>query len=310
MKLKEIIDNLQVKKVLGETDISISGVKINSKELKKGDLYICLQGNNFDGHDYAIEAKRYGAVALLCERELEVDLPQIIVSDTRYAMSKVASVFYKNPSKKMKIIGVTGTNGKTTVTHLIKKILESAGKKVGLIGTLGVFFGNTFLEPTLTTPDPLYLHKILAEMYGYGIDYVVMEVSAHASALNKINDISFEVGVFTNFSQDHLDFFNDMETYKKAKLKFINHDRCKYIVTNVDDEVGKSIIEDKNTYTYGCFNPSDVFAVNVAQSQNGTSFVLNIFDDLYDINTKLIGQFNVYNIMSAISTALLLGVKK
>ena len=310
MKLKDLANKIGAKEIIGNSETLISGITIKDKEINKGDLYICIKGSNFDGHKFTKEAKNCGASAILAEYKTDCDLPHIIVDDTRQAMSKAAAVFYNNPAKKMKIIGVTGTNGKTSVSHLIKEILDKAGKKVGLIGTLGIYFGNTFLESSLTTPDPIYLHKIFREMYGYGIDYVVMEVSAHAIELKKIDGIDFEVGVFTNFTQDHLDFFESMENYKKAKLNFINSDRCKYVVTNSDDELSREIVNGAKTLSYGCYNPADVFAINIVNSENGTKFVLNLFDDIYTVNTKLMGMFNVYNIMAALATTTVLGIDR
>ncbi len=310
MKLKDLANKIDAKEIIGNPDTVITGISIKDKEINKGDLYVCIVGANFDGHKFSKEAKMCGASAILAEYQTECDLPHIIVKDARQAMSRVAAAFYNNPAKKMKIIGVTGTNGKTSVSHLIKGILDKAGKKVGLIGTLGIYFGNTFLEATLTTPDPIYLHKILAEMYGYGIDYVVMEVSAHAIELKKIDGIDFEVGVFTNFTQDHLDFFENMENYKQAKLKFINSDVCKYIVTNSDDQLSREIINSAKILTYGCYNPSDVFAINIINRDNGMSFVINLFDDIYAITTKLMGMFNVYNIMAALATSTVLGIDR
>lgn len=312
MLLKELLENVKIKQIIGSENIDISAITIDSKKVQKNNLFICLKGENFDGHECVCEAEKFGAVAVIVERRLDTDLTQIIVDDARAAMSKIAANFYDNPSKNMKIVGVTGTNGKTTVTHIIKHILESSGKKVGLIGTLGVFFGKTFYEPTLTTPDPIELHKILKEMYDYGIDYVVMEVSAHAIDLKKIDDIRFEVGVFTNLTQDHLDYFKDMQTYKSVKTSFFENSRCKYSVINSDDEVGRQLIS--NIYgdclSYGIDNPSDVFAINIKEKISGISFVMNLFDSVYKINSKLIGKFNVSNMLAAAVTAGVLGINQ
>lgn len=312
MLLKELLENVKIKQIIGSENIDISAITIDSKKVQKNNLFICLKGENFDGHECVCEAEKFGAVAVIVERRLDTDLTQIIVDDARAAMSKIAANFYDNPSKNMKIVGVTGTNGKTTVTHIIKHILESSGKKVGLIGTLGVFFGKTFYEPTLTTPDPIELHKILKEMYDYGIDYVVMEVSAHAIDLKKIDDIRFEVGVFTNLTQDHLDYFKDMQTYKSVKTSFFENSRCKYSVINSDDEVGRQLISNiySDCLSYGIDNPSDVFAINIKEKISGISFVMNLFDSVYKINSKLIGKFNVSNMLAAAVTAGVLGINQ
>lgn len=312
MLLKELLENVKIKQIIGSENIDISAITIDSKKVQKNNFFICLKGENFDGHECVCEAEKFGAVAVIVERKLDTDLTQIIVDDARAAMSKLAANFYDNPSKNMKIVGVTGTNGKTTVTHIIKHILESSGKKVGLIGTLGVFFGKTFYEPTLTTPDPIELHKILKEMYDYGIDYVVMEVSAHAIDLKKIDDIRFEVGVFTNLTQDHLDYFKDMQTYKSVKTSFFENSRCKYSVINSDDEVGRQLISNiySDCLSYGIDNPSDVFAINIKEKISGATFVMNLFDSVYKINSKLIGKFNVSNMLAAAVTAGILGINQ
>jgi len=205
---------------------------------------------------------------------------------------------------------VLGTNGKTTTSHVIRSIIEKSGAKCGVIGTLGAFYDGKYIEPTLTTPDPIELHKTLFDMYNLGVKTVVMEVSAHAVYLDKVKGMKFEAAVFTNFSQDHLDFFGDMDEYKNAKLKFFKDNQCKYVITNSDDEVGREIIKLKdNAISYGMENPADVFAIEVNTSEKGSSFVINLFDCVYEVKLKLIGLFNVYNALAAASTTALLGIK-
>lgn len=310
MLLSELIKGLDYEEIIGETNAYISGISINSKKVQKNYLFICISGTNYDSHNSISEAENYGAAAIVTERRTSTCLTQIVVKDSRAAMSRLASEFYGNPSEKMKIIGVTGTNGKTTTTHVIKNILESAGHRVGLIGTLGVYFGNTFYEPTLTTPDPLELHKIFKEMYSYGIDYVVMEVSAHAIDLKKVDDVFFEVGVFTNLTQDHLDYFGTMENYKRAKTSFFDGKHCKYAVINSDDETGRELIRSNSSFlSYGIDNPADAFAVNIRERIDGTYFVINIFDSVYEVKLPLLGRFNIYNALAAALAAGALGVR-
>lgn len=300
MLLSKLLNELNYVSITGDENINITGVSIDSKKVQKGQVFVCISGCNYDSHNAIYEAEKYGAKAIVCEKDVDTNLTKILVKDTRKALSKISANFYGNASKNMKIIGVTGTNGKTTTAHVIKNILEACGKKVGLIGTLGVFFGSTFYEPTLTTPDPIELHKIFSEMYNYGIDYVVMEVSAHAIALSKIEDVKFEVGVFTNLSQDHLDYFEDMENYKQTKLSFLTGGYCKYVIVNNDDEVGRQLSQEDSSYlSYGIKNPSDVFAINIKEKIDGTNFVLNLFDNVYKIKLPLLGEFNVYNALAA-----------
>lgn len=310
MKLNELIENLSVIKIIGDVDVDITDVKIDSKIVALGSLFVCLRGNDYDGHLFAKEAEKYGCTAIICEEELEIGITQIIVADTRKALSLIAGNFFGNVHKKMTLIGVVGTNGKTTTAHLIGEILNTNGVKCGVIGTLGAFYQGNMMESSLTTPDPLQLHKMLKDMYDCGVKTVVMEVSAHAIYHKKINGLDFALGVFTNFSRDHLDFFVTEENYKKAKLKFFEENNCKYIVANVDDDFG---IELKNRYnnviTYSILNPSDVFAIEVSENKRGVSFVINLFDCIYKINMNINGEFNVYNAMASATATALLGVK-
>lgn len=308
MNLENLIKNLEAK-VIGETNIDILDITYNSKKVKKGSLFVCLCGENSDGHDFAKDAERNGAAAILCEKPLQVKIPQIIVSSTRKALSKVFSCFYDNPQNKLKIIGLTGTNGKTTTSFLIKSILEESGKKVGLIGTQGAFIGKQFFQTGLTTPDPQLLFKLLKQMVDFGVEYVVMEVSAHALALDKTEGIVFEVGVLTNLTQDHLDFFKTMENYKRAKFKLFEGNKIKSAVLNFDDEFGRKLAETITVpfLSYSLNNPSDVFAAKIGNKNGKNKFIVNILDNVFDVESNLIGEFNIYNSLAAASVAAMLG---
>lgn len=311
MLLSKIIKNLKDVEIIGNANLDIKSVVIDSRVASAGSLYVCLSGGNQDGHDFARQAENYGAVAIIAQKRLDnCNATQIIVKDTRKALSKISAQFYGNVNKKMKIIGVIGTNGKTTTAHLIGSILNAVGVKCGVIGTLGSYYGETVIEKSLTTPDPLSLHKILAKMYENGYDTVVMEVSAHASYYDKLYGIDFYAGVFTNFSRDHLDFFGDMENYKKAKLKFFEYSNCKYIIANADDELGEFIARKySGVITYGVENPADVFAMDLKAEKSQTSFILNLFDCVFNVKLNLLGKFNVYNALAAATTVSLIGVK-
>lgn len=308
MNLENLIKNLEAK-VIGETNIDILDITYNSKKVKKGSLFVCLCGENSDGHDFAKDAERNGAAAILCEKQVQVKIPQIIVSSTRKALSKVFSCFYDNPQNKLKIIGLTGTNGKTTTSFLIKSILEESGKKVGLIGTQGAFIGKQFFQTGLTTPDPQLLFKLLKQMVDFGVEYVVMEVSAHALALDKTEGIVFEVGVLTNLTQDHLDFFKTMENYQRAKFKLFEENKIKSAVLNFDDEFGRKLAETITVpfLSYSLNNPSDVFAAKIGNKNGKNKFIVNILDNVFDVESNLIGEFNIYNSLAAASVAAMLG---
>ncbi len=308
MKLIDLVKGVKIKKIIGDKTVNVKDVCANSTLVQNGSLFICLSGNTFDGHGFINQAESYGAVAVITEKEVKTTLTQVLVEDARQTMCVVASNFYGNPSNKMKIIGVTGTNGKTTTTHIIKKILDGAGIKCGVIGTLGTYYGDVYIEPTLTTPDPIALHKILNDMYKNGVKVVAMEVSAHALYYDKVFGINFEVGVLTNFTQDHLDFFKNMDEYKKAKKKLFTNSRSKFCVINADDEFGASLINGKGKFiSYGIENPSDVFAIDVKSAVSGNDFVINLFDVVFEVKLGLIGRFNVYNALSAGTAAALVG---
>lgn len=308
MNLENLIKNLEAK-VIGETNLDILDITYNSKKVKKGSLFVCLCGENSDGHDFAKDAERNGAAAILCEKQVQVNIPQIVVSSTRKALSKVFSCFYDNPQNKLKIIGLTGTNGKTTTSFLIKSILEESGKKVGLIGTQGAFIGKQFFQTGLTTPDPQLLFKLFKQMVDFGVEYVVMEVSAHALALDKTEGIVFEVGVLTNLTQDHLDFFKTMENYKRAKFKLFEGNKIKSAVLNFDDEFGRKLAETITVpfLSYSLNNPSDVFAAKIGNKNGKNKFIVNILDNVFDVESNLIGEFNIYNSLAAASVAAMLG---
>ncbi|MBQ8427399.1 MAG: UDP-N-acetylmuramoyl-L-alanyl-D-glutamate--2,6-diaminopimelate ligase [Clostridia bacterium] len=309
MKLNDLIKNITVKEIIGSTDVEIENLYFDSNSVTKNSLYFCLNGTKTDGHQYSLQAEKHGAVAVVCERRLNVNVTQIIVESSREAMSIIAGEFYGRADKSLKIIGVTGTNGKTTTTHLIYQILKNAGKNCALIGTLGTFYSEKFIQPTLTTPDPIELNKQLRDMLCVGVEFVVMEVSAHALYFDKVKGIDFTAVIFTNFTQDHLDFFGSMAEYKKAKLKLFREYNFKYSIVNSDDPVGIEIYNEiAGSISYGIDNPADVFAIRVKEFKNGTEFIINLFDEISTVKIPLIGRFNAYNAMSALTASALLGI--
>ena len=309
MKIGELLQHIEYNTFSGEADIEFTGLCTDSQKVREGDLFLCYKGNECDSHEFAAEAISRGAVALICERELDLDVAQIIVKNGRSSIAPAARAFYGYADKKLKLVGITGTNGKTTTTYMLAAIFESAGKKAGVIGTLGISYEGKFISPELTTPDPIYLHSVLADMLKCGVKYVFMEVSAHAIYFNKIDGLQFEVGIFTNCTQDHLDFFGNMKDYADCKKSFFRDNICKYTVVNSDDETGRQIIQGlKNPISYGLKNPADVFAVDIEENIKGTSFVINLFDELYEINLKIAALHNVYNAMAAAACAKILGI--
>ena len=221
MKLMDIVGGMngRVRLIGNGENVEITALTMDSrKKLERGAMFFCIPGFRFDGHDYAAQAVEAGVSALVVERELDVDCPQLLVSDVREAAARIAAIFYGHPAEEMKLIGITGTKGKTTTSYLVKSILETAGYKVGLIGTVCSMIGDTQIPSKLTTPDHIDFHALLRQMADAGVEYVVMEVSAHAMELRRLIGIQFEVAAFTNLSQDHLDMFGSMEKYCAAKM--------------------------------------------------------------------------------------------
>ena len=290
-------------------DLEIEGIFYDSRKVVPKSLFICLVGENTDGHNYVKEAQERGAAAIVCQRKTDgITVPQIVVKNSRAAYSKICANLYSNPQNELKMIAITGTNGKTTTSYLLASIISKAGFKAGLIGTEGTYIGEQFLKTDLTTPDPETLFKVLREMANCGVKYVVMEASAHALYLDKLDPITFEIGIFTNFTQDHLDYFQTMENYKHAKLKLFS--KVKVAILNVDDPVGYQLSSSLQIpiITYGLKAPCDVFAVDIVKKPNKTSFVVNLLDDVFKVQINLLGEYNIYNALAASSAAAAIGI--
>jgi len=298
----------ELKGTLLNVDAEITSVSFDSKNTDKA-AYFCLVGTK-DGHDFAKEAMQNGAVAIICERRLEIDLPQLIVEDARASLAEASAKLNGNPEKKLKIIGITGTNGKTTTSYILASIFAEYGAKAGIIGTNGAVYDGKHIDLRLTTPDPPQLFCILREMLDAGVEYVVMEVSAHALALNKTAGIVFDVAAFTNLTQDHLDYFSDMSAYAEAKARLFTPKMSKTAVINIDDAFGKALCESAliNTVTYGCLSPADVFAIDLKMGVGGLEYVLNLMDDIAKIKFCMTGRFNMYNSLCAAAAASVLGI--
>lgn len=309
MELNKLIQGIKIKKIIGDISlINVDNISFSSKDISKNTLFICLVGSNTDGHNYAKIALNNGAVAIVCEKEIsDLKCVQIIVEDTRIALSLLSANFWGNPSRRLKIIGITGTNGKTSTTMIMRQIFMEAGRSIGVIGTLGYHINSEDYNCDLTTPDPFKLHEIFNTMVKKGVEFVAMEVSAHAIALKKIYGIEFDLGILTNITQDHLDFFKTMENYINTKLEFLNSSSVKSLLINSDDEI-LSNFEFDSVVTYGLKNPADCFAMNILQNLSGSSFIVNAFDNLLKIKTRLTGIFNIYNILASISASMMMGI--
>ena len=243
MQLNELIRDVDGARLRGSGQTQIAELTIDSRKVAPGALYICIPGTRVDGHAFVPQAQAAGAAAILCEREMDTDLPQVIVPDARRAMSTVAANFYGRPAQGMKLLAVTGTNGKTSTTYMLKSIAQAAGFKVGLIGTIAVMIGEQTIPSDMTTPDPIELQRLLRQMADAGVDLVAMEASAHALYLRKLEGIRFAAAAFTNLTQDHLDFFGDMAHYLKAKARLFEGDMCEKAVLNLDDEAVRALAQ-------------------------------------------------------------------
>ncbi len=300
MKLFEIISNLKFVGIKNYKDLDIDSLTCSSKEKVNSGIYFCIKGLKQDGHDFANESIKNGAVCLVVEHFLDLPITQIMVENVRVAMSYISSIFYKTYKSKMKFIGITGTNGKTTTTFLMREILSSMGKRVGLIGTEGVYINNLLLPPMLTTPDPIILHKLIADMENNGCEYCIMEVSAHAIALNKIDNIYFDVVGLTNITKDHLDFFFTIENYIKCKASLFDYKHAKMGVINVDAKYLKDIAKKSNIEISTIGKDGKIKLTETFQSLKGSNFKFEVGDKKYSAHTNLMGEYNIYNALMAI----------
>lgn len=305
MKISKLLKDVKVLRSNLSKDIDVFSIANNTKKIQSGGLFICLKGESFDGHSLKEHAKKLGAVAFVVEEfDENFDGFQIVVKNTRLALSLIAKNFY-NP-KKLKVIGITGTNGKTTTTHMISNILKCSGKNVGVIGTEGVYFNDIKIKNNMTTPDPIDLFRYLSLMSKQKVEYVVMEVSAHAIYYNKIDAIDFYVKGLTNVTEDHLDFFKTMKNYSEQKEKFIMQGSCKKVV-NIDDEIGSKIAQiNKNIHTFSMNKSADIYCLKTIE--DFSSYNLRIFDKQLQIKTDLFGKYNVENAMLAIIISKIIGV--
>ncbi len=317
MRLSEILNGIQDLKAKGNIDIDIKNISCNSKKVTQDTLFVAIKGYDVDGHDYINDAIANGATAIMLEdinKIRNIILPDnvtfIVTKDSRYSLAISACNFYGNPSRKFKLIGVTGTKGKTTTTYMIKTLLEAQGKKVGLIGTIENYIGEDSLgESERTTPESLDLQRMFAQMVEQKVEYVVMEVSSQALKLNRVAGIKFDVGVFTNFSKDHISAkeHSDMEDYFNSKMKLFEN--CNIGFVNIDDFRGARVKREAKCQvkTYGIDNGCDLLAKDITITNIGVDFKAKISDKNERIKVDIPGRFSVYNSLAAISVALYYG---
>ncbi|MDD3236637.1 MAG: UDP-N-acetylmuramoyl-L-alanyl-D-glutamate--2,6-diaminopimelate ligase [Candidatus Gastranaerophilales bacterium] len=316
MLLSEILKGIKGYKLINESQADITGISYNSKTTKSGDIFVCLNGEHSDGHDYAEMAVNNGATALMCEKELPFNLPQIVVTSTRQQIAEVATAFYEVPSKDLNLIGITGTNGKTTVTHLIQRIVEENDEKCALIGTLGFKLSSDdeYKEAKHTTPQAPELQRTLHTMKNDGIKNVAMEVSSHSLEQNRVGGCEFNGAVLTNLTQDHLDYHITMGNYFDAKaILFKGLKKGAFAVINKDDEYGEqfiSIVPDGvRILTYAVKSDADVVAKNIDFSIHGAKCDFVFENKSIHLDLHLNGMFSIYNALAAFAACVAMGIK-
>lgn len=301
MQIKDLLLGIEVLGGDYDENFEINKVEFNSKYIGINDVYVCLNGSKVDGKEFIAEAIERGAYAVITECDVDCECKKIIVKNARIALSLLAQNYFGNPIKSMRFIAVTGTNGKTSTAYFIKEALKYCGKKTAFIGTIYYEINDKKYQSDMTTPDPFTFNALLYEMKEKGVEVVVSEVSAHAIFLNKLYGIKSDISIFTNFSQDHLDFFKTMENYKRVKKSYFNSQNTKFAVINADDECGREIIKECDVpfVSYGTKNPADVFALDIKSYGDRTKFLLSIFDSVVKVDTPIQGKFNVYNLLAA-----------
>ncbi|MEK3788196.1 UDP-N-acetylmuramoyl-L-alanyl-D-glutamate--2,6-diaminopimelate ligase [Paenibacillus sp. FSL K6-1230] len=319
MQLQFLASAIATARIIGEGNVECHGVQADSRLVQPGDLFLCLPGFTVDGHDYAAQAVSKGASALVVERELDIEVPQLLVKDARLAMAILSNQLFASPSRQLNMIGITGTNGKTTTSYLIEKILQDSGVPTGLIGTIQMRYNGKTVPMSGTTPEAVDLQKKLRLMVDEGVKSCVMEVSSHALEQGRVKGTDFRTAIFTNLTQDHLDYHHTMEQYRDAKALLFSRlgnaysedpNSRKYAVLNADDPASEyfSKATAAEVITYGLEQGADIRASQIAITAKGTSFHVSTFRGEADIQLRMVGKFNVYNALAAIAATLLEGV--
>jgi len=310
MKLKDILAEVNYEVIQGSVDIDITNICYDSRDIKPGDVFFCIQGFKMDGHKFVGQALENGAIAIVCSETIKEHCNATIINveNGRQALALSSASFFGNPSKQLKLIGITGTNGKTTSTFMMKAILEEAGFKVGVIGTIANYIGDTVIHTSRTTPESLELHGLFKRMVEAGVTYCLMEVSSHSLSLDRVYGLKFNQGIFSNLTRDHLDFHKTFENYYQAKLKLF---KCSSnSIINIDDEYGDRVYEDIDTLktTYSINKEADFSAKNISMNSRGAEFeVHSKFGNIF-INIEIPGTYNVYNALASLAACVNEGV--
>lgn len=298
-------------------DVTVNNLKMDHREIENNDVFICIKGFTVDGHDFAEQAVQNGAKVIISERDLNIaNVLTVIVPNTTRALSLLAAKFYKYPTKELPLVGITGTNGKTTITYLLERIMNEHHEKTGLIGTIQLKIGDKSFPIKNTTPDALFLQKTFRDMVTNQVDIGIMEVSSHALHLGRVHGTEFDIAVFTNLSQDHLDYHKTMEDYLQAKTLLFSQlgndysNGKKLAIVNRDDQYSDVIITStaQPVLTFSCEQEADVYATNIQLKMSGSSFMLHTPVGDIAINSHLIGKFNISNMLAAVTASLALDI--
>lgn len=321
MVLSELLNKVKAVQVMGMPPYrEVTGVEYDSRKVVDGSVFVAIKGFNTDGHLFVQDALNKKAVAIVVENSDAVPdslvnhykAIKIIVNDSRQALAEISNSFYNEPSKKIRLIGITGTNGKTTTSYFLKNIYETSGYKVGLIGTIANYIGNEKIDSKLTTPESNDINKMFNQMHSSGCDFAVMEVSSHSLALKRVHGLHFAFAVFTNITAEHLDFHSDFESYLKAKkILFDTLPVSSSAIYNVDDLHSVDVIKDCQAlkYAFGSRDDSNFRISDINCDLSGTSFIINYQKKDYTLKTSLVGDFNAYNAAGAFASAKLSGIK-
>ena len=305
VRVADLVESLPIREVRGHLGVPVSDVSYRSDDVSPGSLFFCVPGTKLDGHDFAETALRSGATALVVERFLPFEVPQVRVSSVRRAMGPVAAAFFGRPAEGMTMVGVTGTNGKTTTTYLLESIFVAAGLAPGLIGTTGARIRGRQVPFDRTTPEAPDLHRLLARMRDDGVRAVAMEVSSHGLDQHRVGGVRYSLAVFTNLTQDHLDYHGSMEEYFAAKARLFTPEQAAAAVVNADSTEAQPLLSSGlPTTTYGVDAEADVRATDVRSTADGVEFLV----DGLEVRSSLRGRFNVWNCLAAFASARALGI--
>ncbi len=315
MKLKKLLDETHIECPTGLEEMEITGIAYDSRQVKKGHVFICIKGYDTDGHKYANDAVLKGAAILISEQELGVmKVPVLMTKDTRRVLSKVSANFYDHPTEDIRIFGITGTNGKTTITYMIKNILDVATESCGILGTIAYKFGDKVYESINTTPESLELQRLFSEMRQEGIKNCVMEVSSHSLALSRTADICFDYSAFTNLTPDHMDFHENLDDYFASKKKLF-YQTSKASTINIDDTYGKKLFEELKDNKVTAFshslknNEADFYGEVLSSTEKGSEIALfRSGKPMGSISIRTPGTFSIYNALTTASICIMAGI--